>query len=521
MKFIFVTGGVISSLGKGIAAAALGSLLIDQGYSIKIKKMEPYINIDPGTINPYEHGEVFVTEDGAETDLDLGHYERFTNISTCKDDACSAGQIYLNVINRERKGEYLGKTIQVNPHITDEIKRVISKVNDPVDFLICEIGGTVGDIESRPFFEAIRQLAYDEGRKNVIFIHLTLLPFIKASGELKTKPTQHSVQTLLSFGIQADILLCRSSFILDEDNKRKLAAFCNIKIENVIEALDVLNIYDVVMNFHERNLDKRVLEYFNLNYKPLKLEKWKSISSICVSENYCKVTIVGKYTKLKDTYKSLHEAIIHGGIKNNVRVNIDYINSEDITLENVSTKLENVECVIIPGGYGERGVLGKLLTLNYCREHNIPLLGICLGMQLMCIESLLSLGYDNVSSTEFDKNCTTPVIDIISNDQNIGGTMRLGNYECKLIDGSLLKTIYENDCVFERHRHRYEVNNKYIYDLTTSGLNICGYNEEDNLVEAVEDPSKKFYIGVQYHPEFKSRIMQPHPIFVELIKAAL
>lgn len=518
MKYIFVTGGVISSLGKGIAAAALGALLIDQGYSIRIRKLEPYINIDPGTINPYEHGEVFVTEDGAETDLDLGHYERFTNISTSKNDAISTGQIYISVINKERRGEYLGKTIQVVPHITDEIKRVILKVEEPVDFLICEIGGTVGDIESRAHFEAIRQLAYDEGRKNVIFIHLTLLPFIKASGELKTKPSQHSIQTLLSFGIQADILLCRTSFILDEDNKKKLASFCNIEIENVIEALDVINIYDVVSNFHKRGLDKRVLDYFSMNYKNLKLEQWQNVSNACMSENHCKVTIVGKYTKLKDTYKSLHEAITHGAIKNNVRVKIEYIDSEEITSENVNIKLENVECVVIPGGYGERGIIGKLLTLNYCREHDIPLLGICLGMQLMCIESLTTLGYENVNSTELDKNCDIPVITIINNSDNIGGTMRLGNYECKVIDGTLLSSIYKNETIIERHRHRYEVNNKYIYDLVESGLNVCGYNEEDNLVEAVEDSSKKFYLGVQYHPEFKSRIMQAHPIFEQLIK---
>lgn len=524
MKFIFVTGGVISSLGKGIAAAALGALLIEQGYKIHIRKLEPYINIDPGTINPYEHGEVFVTSDGAETDLDLGHYERFTDIVTTKNDAVSTGQIYSTVINRERKGEYLGKTIQVVPHITDEIKRVICNVENSfenIDFMICEIGGTVGDIESRAHFEALRQLAYDKGRENVIFIHLTLLPFISASGELKTKPSQHSINTLLSFGIQADILLCRTSFILDEDNKKKLASFCNIRIENVIEALDVNNIYDVVSNFHRRGLDKRVLIHFGMNYKTLKLERWNMISEVFNSDTsqQCVVTIVGKYTKLKDTYKSLYEAITHGAIKNNVRVKIEYIDSEEITCDNVFEKLNNLEAVIIPGGYGIRGVKGKILTLNYCREHDIPLLGICLGMQLMCIEAISSLGLIDVNSTEFDPNCENPVINLVTglDQRSLGGTMRLGDYKCDIVKNSLMEKIYDSEQVFERHRHRYEFNNSYRSQLEKSGLKISGYNEKENLVEAVEDPNKKFYLGVQYHPEFKSRINIPHPIFVNFM----
>lgn len=528
MRFIFVTGGVISSLGKGIAAASVGALLIEHGFKIHIRKLEPYINVDPGTINPFEHGEVFVTEDGAETDLDLGHYERFTGITTTKFDAVSTGQIYKTVIDRERKGGYLGKTIQVVPHITDEIKNVICENLPPyIDFLICEIGGTVGDIESRAHFEAIRQLAYDKGRENVIFIHLTLLPFIAASGELKTKPSQHSVQTLLSFGIQADMLLCRTSFIIEDDNKRKLASFCNIKIDNVIEALDVSHINNVVINFNKRGLDKQILQYFSIPYKKIFLEKWhKSVENYNKCENVIDVAIVGKYTKLKDTYKSLNEAILHGATRENYvlsRVNISYIDSEEINEENINEKLKKFSGIVVAGGFGSRGVFGKLSTISYCKNNNIPILGICLGFQLMCVEELLSLNFPDVNSTEFDKNCATPVIHIINENDNLGGTMRLGLFSCEIEEGSFLHKIYGETSVLERHRHRYEVNEKYISDLETGNLKICGKHILENgfLVEAVERKTHKFFVGVQYHAEFSSKIHKPHPLFCAFIEACL
>lgn len=527
-KYIFVTGGVTSSLGKGIISASLGKLLQARGFSVTIQKFDPYINIDPGTLNPYEHGECFVTDDGAETDLDLGHYERFLNIKTSQANNVTTGRIYNNVITKERKGEYLGKTVQVVPHITDEIKRNMFLLGETgkYDFIITEIGGSVGDIESLPFVEAVRQVRWDLGANNAMVIHLTLIPYLKAAKELKTKPTQHSVKELLSYGIQPDILVCRTELPLSMEIRKKLALFCNVHLNSVIEAIDADTIYDVPMLMKKEKLDERVLSKLKVTAKhEPDLEQWKVfLGKLKNPSDEVNVGLVGKYVTLPDAYKSIAESFIHAGAENDCKVNVKWISSEEIDKESVTRVLEGLDAVLVAPGFGERGLEGKIEAIRYVRENKIPFLGICLGMQCAVVEfSRNVLGID-ASSTELNPKTKYPVIDMMEEQKKIttkGGTMRLGSYDCKLKKGSKAYSIYGDGLIQERHRHRYEFNNKYLEQIEAAGLKAVGVNPESGLVEIVELKDHPWFIGVQYHPELKSTVLNPHPLFVRFVEAAL
>jgi CTP synthase len=534
-RYVFITGGVVSSLGKGIAAAALGALLQARGYRVRIRKLDPYLNVDPGTMSPYQHGEVFVTDDGAETDLDLGHYERFTNRSANQSDNITTGRIYKNIIERERRGDYLGATVQVIPHVTDEIKNFILDGNDDYDFVLCEIGGTVGDIEAMPFLEAIRQLGNDLPRNNAVYVHLTLMPYIPTAGELKTKPTQHSVKELRSIGIAPDILLVRADRAIPKEERRKLSLFCNVRESAVIQALDVGHIYDVPMAYHREGLDSEVLAAFGIDPAPKpRMERWQEVSSrIHNPEGEVTIAVVGKYTGLKDAYKSLIEALSHGGMANRVRVKLDWIESEIFEKEDPSPFLEKVHGILVPGGFGERGSEGKILAAKFARERKVPYFGICFGMQMACIEAARSLAdLPDASSTEFGPT-EEPVVGLMTEwlkgnmlekrreTGDLGGTMRLGAYEARLAKDSKIAAIYGDTAISERHRHRYEVNVDYKERLEGCGLVFAGMSPDGVLPETVEYPDHPWFIGVQYHPELKSRPMEPHPLFASFINAAV
>ncbi|MFK5958678.1 MAG: CTP synthase [Lutibacter sp.] len=528
-KYVFVTGGVTSSLGKGIIAASLAKLLQERGYSVTIQKLDPYINIDPGTLNPYEHGECYVTNDGAETDLDLGHYERFLNIPTSQANNVTTGRIYQSVINKERKGEFLGKTVQVIPHITDEIKRRIQLLGKTGEFdiVITEIGGTVGDIESLPYIESVRQLLWKLGHENAIVIHLTLIPYLAAAGELKTKPTQHSVKMLMQSGVSPDILVCRTEHEISESIKEKLALFCNVKKEDVIESIDAETIYDVPNLMLEEGLDSVVLKKLHLPHdQQPKLTEWNNfLKGFKNPKNTIEIGLIGKYVELHDAYKSISEAFIHAGAKNEVKVIINWIHSEELTIENAPSKLKHLNGILVAPGFGERGIEGKIEAVKYARENNIPFLGICLGMQMAVIEfSRNVLGLKDANSSEMDKDTLHPVIDIMEEQKNItnyGGTMRLGAWDCKLKENTKIKSIYNKELISERHRHRYEFNNNYLTQIEKSGMVATGKNPKTNLVEVIEIPSHPWFIGVQYHPEYKSTVLNPHPLFVGFVKASL
>lgn len=524
-KFIFITGGVLSSLGKGITAASIGALLEGRGYSVLIKKLDPYINVDPGTMNPFQHGEVYVTEDGAETDLDLGHYERFLSTETKKDCNITTGQIYHEVINKERRGVYLGNTVQVIPHITDEIKKVILKHSDKFNFIITEIGGTVGDIESLPFLETIRQLRFDVGVENILYIHVTLVPFIKSAGEMKTKPTQHSVRELRAIGIQPDLLVCRSEYPLDSEIRRKIALFCNVSIESVINAVDVSTIYQLPIYLYKEGIDSLILEKLGMDNKEISLEKWDEIvDRIKHPKDEVNIAIVGKYIDLKDAYLSLNEALSHGGIANNLKINVKWINAEDLEKKFDNTTFEEIDGILIPGGFGERGIAGKINAANYARIKDVPFFGICLGMQCAVIEYARNvLKFTNANSVEFDENTDYPVIDYMVEQKkikNYGGSMRLGSYLCQLNEDSNAHRAYGVKEIYERHRHRLEFNNVYKDKFIQAGMNIAGINPDKNLVEIVEIKSHRWFLGCQFHPEFKSKPFKPHPLFVDFVKAS-
>jgi CTP synthase len=534
-RFIFVTGGVVSSLGKGLASAALGALLQSRGYAIRLRKLDPYLNVDPGTMSPLQHGEVFVTDDGAETDLDLGHYERFTGIPARRSDNVTTGRIYSTVIERERRGDYLGATVQVIPHVTDAIKEFVRADVNGEDFIICEIGGTVGDIESLPFLEAIRQLGNEMGRERVMFLHVTLLPYVSAAGELKTKPTQHSVKELLSVGIQPDMLLCRSEMTISEDERRKIALFCNVRQEAVIPALNVDTIYAVPIEYHKQGLDTQVLRHFGLtsDVEP-DLTGWEAIAShIRQPEGEVKIAVVGKYTSVFDAYKSLAEALAHGGIANNVKVNLHWMDAEIFEREDAVHFLEDVHGILVPGGFGERGSEGKIAAVRFARERNVPYFGICFGMQMAVIEAARTLvNLPKASSTEFGPS-DEPVVGLLtewtrgnaverrSAEGNLGGTMRLGAYDCAVAAGSKLEEIYGKQLISERHRHRYEVNINYKDRLEQVGLRFSGMSPDGELPEVVEIPDHPWFVGVQFHPELKSKPFDPHPLFTSFVKAAL
>jgi len=528
-KYVFVTGGVTSSLGKGIIAASLAKLLQARGYSVTIQKLDPYINIDPGTLNPYEHGECYVTDDGAETDLDLGHYERFLNIPTSQSNNVTTGRIYQSVINKERKGEFLGKTVQVIPHITDEIKNRIQILGNTGDYdiVITEIGGTVGDIESLPYVESVRQLLWELGHENAIVIHLTLVPYLAAAGELKTKPTQHSVKMLMQSGVSPDILVCRTEHEISDSIKNKLALFCNVKKEDVIQSIDAETIYDVPNLMLDQGLDKVVLKKLQLaDDKQPNLKIWNAfLKKFKNPKHTVEIGLIGKYVELHDAYKSISEAFIHAGAQNEVQVNINWIHSEDLTVENVPNKLKNLNGILVAPGFGERGIEGKIDAVRFAREHNVPFLGICLGMQMAVIEfSRNVLGYKDANSVEMNSETTNPVIDIMEAQKSItnyGGTMRLGAWDCNLTEGSKIKNIYKKELISERHRHRYEFNNSYLKQIEAAGMVATGTNPETNLVEVVEIPSHPWFVGVQYHPEYKSTVLSPHPLFLDFVKAAL
>ena len=525
-KYIFVTGGVTSSLGKGIVSASLANLLQARGHTVTIQKLDPYINVDPGTLNPYEHGECFVTEDGAETDLDLGHYERFLNTPTSQSNNVTTGRIYKSVIEKERKGEYLGKTVQVIPHITNEIKDHIQILGKKgvYDFVITEIGGTVGDIESLPFIEAIRQLNW-ELPKNVLFIHLTLIPYLSATGELKTKPTQHSVKTLLEYGVQPHILVCRTEHPLDEEIKRKIARFCNVDQSAVIESINAETIYDVPLLMQNEKLDEVVLNHFNMSTsKKPDISQWKKFLENHKNPNKeVEIGLIGKYVELKDSYKSIVEAVIHAGAKNRTNVKIKWIHSESIDNKNIRSQLKNLAGVIVAPGFGERGIEGKIHAIKYVRENNIPFLGICLGMQCAVVEFARNvLGHKAAQSTEIDVNSPFPVIDMMEEQKSIenkGGTMRLGSYPCKIEKDSTIFNIYQSTLITERHRHRYEFNNAFLKAFNENGMNTPGVNPDNNLVEIIELNNHPWFIGVQFHPEYKSTVINPHPLFVNFIAA--
>ncbi len=527
-KYIFVTGGVSSSLGKGIIAASLAKLLQAQGYRTTIQKLDPYINIDPGTLNPYEHGECYVTDDGAETDLDLGHYERFLNVPTSQANNVTTGRIYQSVIDKERRGEFLGKTVQVIPHITDEIKDRIQILGNSGDYdiVITEIGGTVGDIESLPYVEAVRQLEWDLGEHNTCVIHLTLVPYLSAAGELKTKPTQHSVKTLMESGVQADILVCRTEHELSDSIKNKLARFCNVKKEAVIQSIDASTIYDVPNLMLEEGLDKVVLKQLDLNSDKPDLSLWNQfVHRHKNPKDEVTIGLIGKYVELQDSYKSILEAFIHAGAKNEVKVKVESIHSEYLTVSDAEKKLSHLDGVLVAPGFGERGIEGKIEAVRYVREHNIPFLGICLGMQMAVIEYARNvLGLEGANSTEMNAHTSHPVIALMESQKDVvnkGGTMRLGSWDCSLEKNSLSHKAYQSNAIKERHRHRYEFNNKYKTQLEEAGLKPTGYNPETGLVEIVEIPSHSWFVGVQYHPEYKSTVANPHPLFVSFVAATL
>jgi CTP synthase len=534
-RYVFITGGVVSSLGKGIASAALGALLQARGYRVRLRKLDPYLNVDPGTMSPYQHGEVFVTDDGAETDLDLGHYERFTGRSASQSDNITTGRIYKNIIERERRGDYLGATVQVIPHVTDEIKNFILEGNEEVDFVLCEIGGTVGDIEAMPFLEAIRQLGNDLPRGQSVFIHLTLMPWIPAAGELKTKPTQHSVKELRGIGIAPDILLVRADREIPPEERRKLSLFCNVRESAVIQALDVSHIYDVPLAYHDEGLDSEVLAAFGIDPAPKpRMERWQEVSErLHNPEGEVTIAIVGKYTGLKDAYKSLNEALVHGGMANRVKVKLEWIESEIFEKEDPAPWLEKVHGILVPGGFGERGSEGKILAAKFARERQVPYFGICFGMQMACIEAARSLaGIENASSTEFGPT-NEPIVGLMTEwlrgnmlekrkaAGDLGGTMRLGAYAATLQAGSRIADIYNDTEISERHRHRYEVNIDYKERLEECGLVFAGMSPDGVLPETVEYPDHPWFIGVQYHPELKSRPFEPHPLFASFINAAV
>ena len=538
-RFIFITGGVVSSLGKGLASAALGALLQARGYSVRLRKLDPYLNVDPGTMSPFEHGEVFVTDDGAETDLDLGHYERFTGVSARMTDSVSSGRIYSNVLEKERRGNYLGKTIQVIPHVTDEIKDFIKIGEDEVDFMLCEIGGTVGDIEGLPFFEAIRQFSQDKQRGECIFMHLTLLPFVKASGELKTKPTQHSVKELRSIGISPDVLVCRSEGSIPQKEREKLALFCNVRPESVISAKDLNSIYEAPISYHHEGLDQAVLDAFNITPAPKPdLSKWEDVKDrLNKPEGHVNVAIVGKYTQLEDAYKSIAEALTHGGMANRLEVKINWVDAETFEKEDPEIHLSGFHAILVPGGFGERGTEGKIMAAKFAREHKIPYLGICLGMQTAVIESARNMaGISNAGSEEFDheagKRRFEPIIyhlkEWVQGNHKIsrnveddkGRTMRLGAYSAVLAEGSNVAKVYNSTDIEERHRHRYEVDINYRKELEKNGLIFSGMSPDGRLPEIVELNDHPWFIGVQFHPELKSKPFDPHPLFRDFIKAA-
>lgn len=527
-KYIFVTGGVTSSLGKGIIAASLAKLLQAQGYRITIQKLDPYINVDPGTLNPYEHGECYVTNDGAETDLDLGHYERFLNVPTSQANNVTTGKIYQSVIEKERRGEFLGKTVQVIPHITNEIKERIQILGNSGDYdiVITEIGGTVGDIESLPYIETVRQLKWDLGDQNVIVVHLTLIPYLSAARELKTKPTQHSIKTLMESGVQADILVCRTEHELSDDIRTKLARFCNVQKEAVIQSIDASTIYDVPNMMLDEGLDKVVLKQLGLKWSAPDLTRWNEFLSRHKNpKNEITIGLIGKYVELQDSYKSILESFIHAGAANEVKVNVESIHSEYLNKDNIKLKLSHLDGVVVAPGFGERGVEGKIDAVKYVREHNIPFLGICLGMQMAVIEYARNvLGLVAANSTEMDENTSYPVIDLMEEQKavtNKGGTMRLGAWACKLKEDSIVSEVYNKANIEERHRHRYEYNDLYKEQLEAAGMKTTGFNPETNLVEIIEIPEHPWFVGVQYHPEYKSTVSNPHPLFVAFVKAAL
>jgi CTP synthase len=538
VRYIFITGGVVSSLGKGLASAALGALLQARGYGVRLRKLDPYLNVDPGTMSPYQHGEVFVTDDGAETDLDLGHYERFTGVSATRADNITTGQIYKTILEKERRGDFLGATVQVIPHVTDEIKRfVLADAGEGVDFVLVEIGGTVGDIEGLPFFEAIRQLGQDLPRGDACYVHLTLLPFIKTAGEMKTKPTPHSVKELRSIGIQPDILLCRCELPIPPEEKRKIGLFCNVRPEAVIQALDSANIYGVPLDYHHQGLDAQVLDVFGIrDAPPPNLTRWRQVSDRASRpDGEVTIAVVGKYTVLKDAYKSLIEALMHGGMANRVKVNLDWVESEAFEGEEgaAAARLEGVHGILVPGGFGERGSEGKIRAAQFAREHSVPYFGVCFGMQMAVIEALRNVGgLPCASSTEFGKT-SEPVVGLLTEwvrgnaretrgeGDNLGGTMRLGAYEARLAPGSKIEGIYGADRINERHRHRYEVNIGYRDALEAAGLKMTGVSPDGLLPEIVERPDHPWFIGVQFHPELKSRPFAPHPLFASFIAAAV
>jgi CTP synthase len=536
-KFIFITGGVLSSLGKGLAASSIGALMECRGLTISMLKFDPYINVDPGTMNPFQHGEVFVTDDGAETDLDLGHYERYTHAKLSQKNNCTTGRIYHSVITKERRGDYLGATVQVIPHITDEIKRAILELTDSVDLVIIEVGGTVGDIESLPFLEAIRQFKGDVGKENVCYIHLTLVPYIKAAEEVKTKPTQHSVKELREIGIQPDILLCRTDRFLAPEIKAKIALFCNVEPDAVFTAKDVETIYEVPLVFHQEGLDEKIIEILNMWTKAPDLGAWDEICRRIKSPTAeVTIAVVGKYVHLRDSYKSLNEALIHGGLANECRVNLDYIDSEEIERTGPGDGISHADGILIPGGFGQRGIEGKIEAIRHAREHGVPFFGICLGMQLAVTEYARNVaGLERANSAEFDPDTPHPVIYLMQEwvnyhkktvehrdeESDKGGTMRLGAYPCHLVRDTRAYEAYKEKVISERHRHRYEFNNRYREPLTQKGMRVSGTSPDNELVEIIEIPDHPWFLGCQFHPEFQSRPWDPHPLFREFIKASL
>ncbi len=536
-KFIFITGGVLSSLGKGVAAAAIGALLEARGLKVTFQKLDPYINVDPGTMNPFQHGEVYVTEDGAETDLDLGHYERFTSVKLGKRHNYTSGRIYHSVISRERRGDYLGGTVQVIPHVTDEIKQAILQLEGEADIAIVEIGGTVGDIEGQPFLEAIRQMRGNLGKDNTLYIHVTYVPFIKTAGELKTKPTQRSVKELRSIGIQPDILLCRSETPVSDDIKPKIAMFCDVAAENIISAVDVACIYDVAMNFHKEGLDERIVEGLRMWTRTPVLAKWQDFSARAKQPQHSvTIAMVGKYTNFSEAYKSLNEALFHAGVANNTSVHVDFVNAEEVRGDELASRLSRADGILIPGGFGQRGIAGKIEATTYARTHNIPFLGICLGMQLAVVEVARNIaGLPLADSAEFAPSTPDPVIYLMkewydyrsdsiqkrTEDSDMGGTMRLGAYPCKLVSGTKTHSAYGQDEILERHRHRYEFNNDYRERLSAAGVIFSGLSPDGSLVEMIELKNHPWFVGCQFHPEFNSRPLVPHPLFVAFIQASL
>ena len=527
-KYIFVTGGVSSSLGKGIISASLAKLLQSRGLNVTIQKFDPYINIDPGTLNPYEHGECYVTDDGTETDLDLGHYERFLDIKTSNSNNATTGQIYQTVINKERKGDFLGKTVQVIPHITNEIKRRIQLIESEkeYDIIITELGGTVGDIESYPFVEAVRQFRWEVGIANSIVIHLTLLPFLAAAGELKTKPTQHSVKKLMESGVNADIIVCRTEHEMNEELRRKIALFCNVDVESVIQSIDASTIYEVPILMQEEKLDQVVLKKLNIkNYNKTEFKKWKTfVEKVKNPKDTVDIGLIGKYVELQDSYKSILESFVHAGAENELKVNVIPIHSEEINKSNLIELLSSLDGILVAPGFGERGIEGKISAIQFARENNIPFLGICLGMQMAVIEySRNVLNLSDANSTEMNNDTSNPVISLMENQKNItemGGTMRLGSWKCDLIENSLAKRIYSKGKIKERHRHRYELNFEYMDTLKSKGLIFSGLNPDTNLVEIIELKNHPWFLGVQFHPEYKSTALNPHPVFISFVEAS-